>query len=122
MLLLDLMDNIRDEESAFAFLQSHGVVHNPRVCANGHEMTASFGKNSRCKKRECRTNKGLRAGTSFHCSNLKFRVAITFFYLWAYEKTDIKFCHISLGIGAHTVVDWSKLMRDICADSVIQHG
>lgn len=124
MLLLDLMDRIRDEETAFAFLQSYGVVHNPRICANGHEMKASFGENPRwrCNKAKCRTNKGLRVGTFFQNSNMKFRVAVTFFYLWAYEKTAVEFCHTSLGIAAQTVVDWSNFMRDICADSVIKHG
>jgi transposase-like protein len=124
MLLLKLMDKIPDEESAFAFLQEYGIVHNPRKCAKGHEMAASFGEQPRwrCRKAECRTEKGLRVGTFFQSANLKFRVALSFFYLWAYEKTSVEFCNIALGMGTHAVVDWSNFMRDICADSVIKRG
>ncbi|KAJ1373591.1 hypothetical protein KIN20_036043 [Parelaphostrongylus tenuis] len=122
MLLLDLMDRIRDDGTAFTSMQSYGVVHNSRICANGYETKASFGEYPRwlCNKAKCSTNKGFRS-TLFQISNMKYRVAVTFLYLSAYKKAAVEFCPTSLDIAAQSVVDWSNFMRD-CADSVIKHG
>jgi transposase-like protein len=68
----------------------------------------------RCNVRSCRKECGIRVGTHFADSKIKFTEVIPFIYLWAYEKSSIKFCGIALTMSTPTVIDWSYFMREIC--------
>ena len=41
MHLLTFSSRVHDKESAIRFLQIHGIIHNQRLCRNGHEMHLS---------------------------------------------------------------------------------
>ena len=41
MNFLTLSTRVHDKETAIRFLQSHGVIHQQRLCNNGHQMTLS---------------------------------------------------------------------------------
>jgi transposase-like protein len=120
--LRDLYARIPNEGSAFAFLQDRGIMQKRRICANGHAMKASLGNPPRwrCNTAGCRKEVGLRVGTWFANSNIKFTEAIPFIYFWAYEKSSIKFCEDTLTMSAHTVIDYSNFLREVCQWQVEQ--
>lgn len=63
--MLKIWELPQKEEQAIALLQENGVLHEVRVCPNGHNMKLYVGKRAQwaCKKKECRRSVGLRVGT-----------------------------------------------------------
>ena len=65
MNFLTQSSQIPDKQASVLFLQQRGVLHNPKICANGHQMTLQLSDNGdhwRCRSRQCRTESGLRIG------------------------------------------------------------
>uniref|UniRef100_A0A915KPI7 Uncharacterized protein n=1 Tax=Romanomermis culicivorax TaxID=13658 RepID=A0A915KPI7_ROMCU len=62
MNFIRLIQNIKDDKSAVNFLQLRGILHQNRLCANGHDMTLSVSEQLRwrCRLRQCNQEKGIR--------------------------------------------------------------
>lgn len=74
MNFLTLSTRVHDKETAIRFLQSHGVIHQQRLCNNGHQMTLSTVSDRwRCNARQCRQEIGLRKGTWLERSRMEWR-------------------------------------------------
>ena len=124
MNFLTLSDLIPDKDASVMFLQQRGVLHNPRVCANGHAMTLQLRDNGdrwRCRLRQCRTEVGLRNDTWLENSRLSYRNIILFMYCWSNEMTSIEFCERELLLNKNTVVDWNNYLREVCAADLLQN-
>jgi transposase-like protein len=119
MNFLRLADSYRNEEDAILFFREQSILHNPRKCARGHEM--SLNVNSLkwvCWKRECRERKSIRIDTFLTGSKLPFRKILLFIYCWSKKLTTIEFCEQELEINHNTTVDWCNYMREVCADNL----
>lgn len=124
MNLLSLSSTARDKASSVRFLQQRGVLHNPRVCSNGHEMTLALSDRQdrwRCRRTPCRVDVPVRKGTWLQNSRLPYRDIILFLYCWSFEMTSVKFCERELGMTLPTVVDWNCYLREVCADTLINN-
>lgn len=123
MNLLTLSDLCPDDEGATRFLQARGVIHQARVCSNGHPMNLSFGSQQRwrCRIRGCREERGLRTSNWLQGSRLSIRKIVLFVYAWSYEMTSIDFCQRELGIEASSVIDWNNYLREVCAYYLISN-
>ena len=121
MNFLTLSTHVHDKETAIRFLQSHGVIHQQRLCSNGHQMTLSTVSDRwRCNARQCRQEIGLRKGTWLERSRMEFRTVILFIYCWSKNLATIKFCWEELSIGHTTAVDWKNFLRDLGAWRALQ--
>uniref|UniRef100_A0A914HPR6 ISXO2-like transposase domain-containing protein n=1 Tax=Globodera rostochiensis TaxID=31243 RepID=A0A914HPR6_GLORO len=88
-----LIAQVPDENSAIAFFQQRGLLHQQRICGNcGHEALlkdrATHGhiiKTWRCSNRACNSSKGLRSNTWFDPSKLEFHTILKFIYWWSQE-------------------------------------
>lgn len=124
MNLLQLSSHVGDKASSVRFLQQHDILHNPRLCDNGHVMTLSLSDRQdrwRCRNVACRTDIPLRAGTWLANSRLSYRDIILFVYCWSFEMTSVKFCDRELGICQSAFVDWSNYLREVCAFTIINN-
>ena len=124
MNLLTLSNEIPDKQSSDLFLQQRGVLHNPKICGNGHQMTLQLRDNGdrwRGRSRQCRTESGLRIGTWLEHSRLPYRHISLFIYCWAYEMTSIQFCERELLMDKNTVVDWNNFLREVCAADLLRN-
>lgn len=113
---------VHDKASAVEFLQYHGLLHAPRKCANGHDMTLSLSKKNdrwRCRKGKCRTEVGLRVGTWFEGTKLSLDTWVHFCYWWSKEKTSIKFCKEELELSSECIVDNNNYLREVCAQVLL---
>ena len=122
MNFLRLRNLVSDKETAVTFLQQHGILHNIRLCDNGHVMNLNLSGHHdrwRCKSRECRQDIGLRNGTWLENSRLDFTTAVYFIYWWSQENTSIRFCERELEMNHNTVVDWSNYLREVCANDIL---
>uniref|UniRef100_A0A914H8B1 Transposase n=1 Tax=Globodera rostochiensis TaxID=31243 RepID=A0A914H8B1_GLORO len=123
-----LIAQVPDENSAIAFFQQRGLLHQQRICGNcGHEALlkdrAAHGhiiKTWRCSNRACNSSKGLRSNTWFDPSKLDFDRILKFIYWWSQEVTSVKLCEKELGIGHDAVVAWAMYLREVCANYVLQ--
>ena len=117
MNLLRLSALCPNDEEATRFLQARGVIHQDRVCSNGHPMQLSFGNQNRwrCRIRGSREERGLRTNIWLEGSRLSIRKIVLFMYAWSYEMTSIDFCQRELGIEASAVIDWKNYLREACA-------
>lgn len=115
MNFIRLVEEIPNESSAVLFLQNHGILHQNRICQNGHDMKLTMGNQPRwrCHKADCNKEFGIRVNTWFAGSKIPFRSAIFFIYWWAKEKTSVEFCHEELNMSQHTTVDWNNYMREV---------
>ena len=124
MNLLTLSALVHDKQSSFLFLQQHGILHNPRVCANNHPMHLSLtGRRDRwrCSQRQCREDVPVRQGTWFEGWNLSNPQIILFVYCWSKELTSIKFCENELEIKKQSVIDFSNYLREVCAGILVNN-
>jgi transposase-like protein len=124
MNLIDLSNTVHDKAASVHFLQQRGILHNPRICENGHPMVLQLrdkGDRWRCHSRECRTEVPLRKGTWMESSKLKFREVILFIYSWSREMTSMKFVEHELGIGHTTAVDYNNFLREVCAADLLRN-
>lgn len=115
---------IHDERTSLNFLQTRGIIHQNRVCTNGHQMNAVLGLSQdrwRCRLRGCRQDKGIRTNTWLSNSKLPMRKVILFIYCWAYEMTSIEFCTRELEIDHSAVIDWNNYLREVCAYALLQN-
>ena len=121
MNFLTLSTRVHDKETAIRFFQSYGVIHQQRLCYNGHQMTLSTVSDRwRCNVRQCRQEIGLRKGTWLERSRMESRTVILFIYCWSQNLATIKFCTEELSIGHTIAVDWKNLLREICAWQLLQ--
>ena len=124
MNLLTLSALIHDKEASVEFLKERGILHNPRICSNGHPMLLRLGDIQdrwRCRRRECREDFPLRDGTWLKGSKLSYRKIILFIYCWSKELTSIAFCENELDIKKTAVVDWNNYLREVCAFTLINN-
>lgn len=122
MNLLQLSNRIPDKESSFRFLQQHNIVHNARICDNGHAMNLSLSDRQdrwRCRLRGCRQDIPARSGTWLENSRLPYRDVVLFIYCWSFEMTSIAFSARELQLSSGTVVTWNNYLREVCANSLI---
>ena len=117
-----------DEDSAIDFFRQRGLLHQQRYCECGNEMRQSTHnvrgttiQEWRCLVKQCKLTKGLRPGTWFERSTLRFVTMLEFFYWWSHEQTSIAFCEWELEMNHNTIVDWSMYMREVCANYLLQH-
>ena len=106
------------------FLQQHGILHNPRICGNGHNMVLQLrakGDRWRCHSRECRTEVSLRKDTWMEGSKLGFREVTLFIYCWSRELTSMSFVEHELGISHCAAVDYNNYLREVCAADLLQN-
>ena len=81
MNFLRLTDELRRKEDAIRFLQQRRILHERRMCTNGHPMALRLSDREdrwRCKVRECREQKQLKAGTWLQGAHLDYRAAALF--------------------------------------------
>lgn len=123
MNLLQLTARIPDKDSAIQFLQEKRILHNPRICVNGHEMKLYTAGKDRwlCSKKDCRESKQVRQGTFLNNSRLDFRTVVNFIYCWSKEYTTVKFCKDELEVNHNTCVDWNSYMREVCEDHLLRN-
>lgn len=122
MNLLQLSNIVGNKEQSVHFLQVRGLLHNPRVCSNGHPMKLQLSQKHdrwRCKRRDCREDIPLRSDTWLQASKLTYRQIVLFIYCWANEMSSVKFCERELEIGVHSVIDWNNYMREVCAATLL---
>ena len=122
MNLLTLSAVVNDKASGVQFLQQRGIIHNPRICANGHPMTIQLrdkGDRWRCHSRDCRTEVALRKDTWLEGSKLAYRDIVLFIYCWSIEYTKIKFVKEELGIGKDATIDFNNYLREVCAADLL---
>lgn len=122
MNFLQVSETVRDKAGAVRFLQQRGLLHQQRMCNNGHHMTLSLSDREdrwRCRRRACNEQKQLKADTWFHGSHLSYRDATLFIYCWSQELTSIKFCERELNISPATVVDYNNYLREVCAHHLL---
>ena len=73
MNLLTLSGVVHDKASSVQFLQQMGILHNPRICGNGHPMILQLRDNGdrwRCRQRACRTEVPLRKTRGYRAQGL----------------------------------------------------
>lgn len=124
MNLLQLSAIIPDKEACVAFLQNRGVIHQVRLCDNGHNMKLFLTDKEdrwRCNLASCRSQKSLRSGTWLQGSKLPYRTIILFTYCWAFELSSIKFCERELEMHHTTVIDYNSYLREICAWRILNN-
>jgi transposase-like protein len=124
MNLLTLSALVHDKQSSVVFLQRHGILHNPRMCSNGHPMLLKMGDIQdrwRCRRRSCREDFAVRDGTWLKDSKLSYRKIILFIYCWSTELTSIVFCENELEIKKTAVIDWNNYLREVCAFTLINN-
>ena len=122
MNLLFLSNVVPDKASSIQFLQQRGIVHNPRICADGHEMTLQLrdkGDRWRCRIRECRTESSVRKDTWLEGSKLAYRDIILFIYCWSKQYTKIRFVQEELGVGKDATIDFNNYLREVCAADLL---
>ena len=116
----DVKDLVPDKAASVSFLQQHGILHNPRICSNQHNMTLDIsGDRWRCRAAACRKEVGLRVGTWLEGSRLEFRKIVLFMYCWSHEYTSIKWSNHELDMGPGAVVDFNNYMREVCAATLL---
>ena len=108
------------EEDAAAFLQEKGILPSSRICKKKHEMTLSFGAQSRWRCNKCRTEVGLRVGNWLEGCRLPLVTIVRFIYGWSFEYTSGRWCKRELNINEDATVDWNNYLRKICANSLLQ--
>uniref|UniRef100_A0A5S6Q070 ISXO2-like transposase domain-containing protein n=1 Tax=Trichuris muris TaxID=70415 RepID=A0A5S6Q070_TRIMR len=116
----------KDEDTAIAFFQGKGVLHQQRNCVCGHPMRIAGKKSGqarrwRCYKAHCNKEVSLRTGTWFEGHRSDFRTAALFMYAWSREYTTTEFCSKELGMSSHCAVDWKKSMREVAAEALLQN-
>ena len=118
---MNLWNLPQSDEEAINFLQQKGVLPKRRVCANGHEMKLSIGKQVRwrCTTRACTAEVNMRVGNWLEGSKLPFVTILRFLYCWVREYTSIEYCKHELGMSDETTCDWSSYMRDVCVNYLI---
>ncbi|CAI6370217.1 unnamed protein product [Macrosiphum euphorbiae] len=117
MNFLTLASECDTKNNAVSFLQTRGILHNPRLCKNKHEMVLQLTeKQDRwcCSKRECRQYAPLRADNFLASSRLDYETIVMFIYCWSKEYTSIMFCKEELNMNHNTTVDWNMYMREVC--------
>ena len=122
MNLLTISGVVHDKDSSVQFLQQRGILHNPRICVNGHQMRLKLrdkGDRWRCRSRACRTEVPLRKDTWLEGSRLSYRDLILFIYCWSREMTSIKFVEHELEICHEATVDFNNYLREVCASDLI---
>ena len=118
MNLLTLSAVVNDKASGVQFLQQRGIIHNPRICANGHPMALQLidkGDRWRCHSWDCRTEVASIKDTWLEGSKLAYRDIVLFIYCWSREYTKIKFVKEELGIGKDATIDFNNYLREVCA-------
>ncbi|KFD67266.1 hypothetical protein M514_05074 [Trichuris suis] len=118
--------NIRDEESAAAFLREKGVFHRERSCPSCHHqmVLCSRGPNVcpqwRCRNSPCHARLSTRKGTWFEGSRrrLSLEKAIGLIVAWSDELSSLKFCKKHLGLDKSTTVRWNRDLRAVAAEAV----
>lgn len=123
MNLLELTALISNKNEAIRFLQEKGILHNPRLCLNRHQMKLYTRGQDRwlCSKKDCRESKPLRDGTFLANSRLDFRTVVIFIYCWSKEYTSIKFCESELNMNHNTCTDWNSYMREVCENNLLNN-
>ena len=125
MNFIELSDHVATKEDAIQFLQQHGILHNPRICANCvrpmtmNLRTSPKGDRWRCSVRGCRKEVGLRIDTWLQHSKLSYRTIVLFIYCWSKEMTSVKFCKEQLKIEKKSVIDWNNFLREVCAAELL---
>lgn len=118
--MLKIWELPKDEEQAIGLLQEKGIIHEVRLCAKGHFMKLYVKKETQwaCRKKECRTHVGMRAGTWLANARIPCLTIVRFIYAWSEEMSSIKWCAKQLGMGKNTVVDWNNYMREVCVSEM----
>ena len=120
-----LFAEIPDETHAAKFLQKVGILHTERFCCSAKmrpeekKVREKLVPMWRCSS--CHSRKGVRADTWLDPSKLPLDTIVEFIYWWSRENTSMKFCEFELGMNHSTTVDWLMYMREVCANSVLQH-
>jgi len=102
MNLLQLSGLVHDKQSSITFLQQRGILHNQRLCRNGHVLHLQLTDARdpwRCRQRQCREDILGRKGIWLQGSRLEFCKVVMFIYCWSKQLTSIKFCDNELDIG-----------------------
>ncbi|XP_023238030.1 uncharacterized protein LOC111636869 [Centruroides sculpturatus] len=47
--------------------------------------------------------------------------ALRFIYVWSQELYSLDFCKVQIGLDFSTIVDWNSYMREVCANSLMNH-
>ena len=113
------MELVRNKPASVAFLQQHGILHNPRVCQRScyepgierpsGQMAMQKMRLSRCCSTEEYQASGLTAALSwYNYISLLLEFSIYFY----------NFVKVSWRWTKNTVVDWNNYIREVCAASL----
>ena len=124
MNLFTLSVIVHDKALSVQYLQQSGILHNHRICANGHLMSMQLRDNGdrwRCRSHACRAEFPLWKGTWLEGSRLAYRDLILFIYCWSREMTSINLVKHELEISHEATVDYNNYLRDVCAANMLEN-
>ncbi|KFD67368.1 hypothetical protein M514_05249, partial [Trichuris suis] len=118
--------NIRDEESAAAFLREKRVFHRERSCLSCHQQMQLGSRRPngspqwRCTNKACRARISARTGTWFEGSRnrLSLRKAIGLILAWSDKMSSMRFCKKHLRLDNSVTVRWNRHLRAVAAQAV----
>ncbi|KFD49661.1 hypothetical protein M514_09493 [Trichuris suis] len=118
--------NIRDEESAAAFLRERGVLHQHRSCPSCHQdmefcsRGPIVGPQWRCRNSACRRRVSSRQGTWFAGSRrrLSLEKVVGVILAWSIQLSSQKFCKTQLELNESTTLHWNRHLRSVAAEAV----
>ncbi|KFD48937.1 hypothetical protein M514_10178 [Trichuris suis] len=120
--------NIRDEESAAAFLREKGVFHRERSCLSCRQQMQLGSRRLngspqwRCTNKACRARISGRTGTWFEGSRnrLSLRKAIGLILSWSDKMSSMRFCEEHLGTPSPTAVEFPYITASFKHDKILQ--
>lgn len=124
MKFIELVRTINNEKAAIKFFQDHGIIPKNKLCTKRHNMSIRVSsKNTRwvCKKRQCRSEVGVRQGTWLQGSMLPLQKIIFIIYAWANDFATARFCEEELEIASEAQANYKNYMREVCANSILKN-
>jgi transposase-like protein len=117
--------HLTDEKAIWSFIISRRLIDLGAICECGAHMVLlpdeSAGVDKvlwRCSARECRKRRSIRNGSVFSRSRLSIEKILKIIYWWT-TGSNQEFVSKQVGVSTHTIVDWFKVLRELCADSLL---
>jgi transposase-like protein len=85
----------------------------------GKKASVSDGFVWRCPNKNCKSTRSLREGSMFSKSKLTLQTLLRLIYYWSTDSFTIrKIKEETEVVSDHTVVEWNKLLRNVCVKHV----
>lgn len=119
MLLKDLIEITKNDESIINYLINQGIVNEDKRCPKCRNIVkiSVNRKTYRCTKKSCGKEIGLFRKTFMENCNLGLGNLFLLTYLYLH-KVPTQSILLMLGIGSETMCSWTKYIRQLLADNV----